>query len=140
LLKPISLLLHLDLQVVVQDTTAQTEVVARMQGKQLTGLKSRSIQLCPIGAARILHQMQAALLDHASMTGRHPSSHLAFLAQVHVYGHTYVGVGAAQNDLGFGGEIIAIAAESNQEESTDKNYAEFSQTKYIMQKLEFGKK
>jgi hypothetical protein len=41
-----------------------------MQGKKLTGLKFRSIQLCPIGAARILHQMQAALLDHTGMTGR----------------------------------------------------------------------
>jgi hypothetical protein len=39
-----------------------------------------------------------------------------------------------------GGEIIAIAAESDQEESADKNYADFSQTQYIMQKLEFGKK
>lgn len=111
-----------------------------MQRKKLTGLKFRSIQLCPIGAARILRQMQAALLDHAGMTGRHPSSHLALLAQVHVYGHTYVRVGAAQNDLGFGGEIIAVATEGDQEESTDKNYAEFSQTQYIMQKLEFGKK
>ena len=70
--------------------------------------------------------MQAALLDHAGMMGRDPSSHLAFLAQVHVYGHTYVGIGAVQNDLGFGGKIIAIAAESDQEEGTDKNYAEFN--------------
>jgi hypothetical protein len=140
LLKPISLLLHLAPRVVVQDTTVQTEVVARMQEKKLTGLKFRSIQLCPIGTVRIFHRMQAALRDHAGMMGRHPSSHLAFLAQVHVYGHTYVGIGAVQNDLGFGGEIIAIAAESDQEEGTDKNYAEFSQTQYIMQRLEFGKK
>jgi hypothetical protein len=111
-------LLHLSLKVIIQNATAQAEMITRLQGDQFSYSQKRAVQLGPMGATQVFHKIQTTILDHTDMTWGRPPDQPAFLAKVYIHGHALLKIGAAQDDFGLGREVVAVATKGDVKKGT----------------------